>query len=112
MSHDIPYVIVRGTELFERKVIKDLSAFCTLIVNPKDNVAFARIFTLIPGHGKVSFAPPASLIVFFAFWCVLVRLVGFGGVWWGLVGFGGVWWGLVSEFVCLVAAVVDQISPI
>ena len=53
LAHNIPYLIVRGTELFERKLIKDILAFCTLIVNPRDNVAFDRAFTRVPGLGKV-----------------------------------------------------------
>jgi len=39
----IPYQIVRGLEFFQRKEIKDVLAYLTLINNPRDDVAFLRI---------------------------------------------------------------------
>ena len=38
-----PYVIVAGTEFFQRKEIKDLLAYLRLVVNPADDVGAARV---------------------------------------------------------------------
>ncbi len=38
----VPYQMVRGQEFFQRKEIKDVLAYCQLINNPKDDVAFVR----------------------------------------------------------------------
>lgn len=47
---NIPYRIVGGTGFYERKEIKDLLAYLTLIVNPADNLSFNRIVN-VPKRG-------------------------------------------------------------
>ncbi len=39
----IPYQIVNGLEFFQRKEIKDVLAYLTLLNNPRDDVAFLRV---------------------------------------------------------------------
>lgn len=39
----VPYRIVGGTKFFDRKEIRDIMAYLTLVVNPADDVAFERI---------------------------------------------------------------------
>jgi DNA helicase-2/ATP-dependent DNA helicase PcrA len=43
IQNHIPYQIVRGVEFYGRKEIRDMLAYCKLIVNPQDDVALARI---------------------------------------------------------------------
>lgn len=40
---NIPYQMVGGTKFYDRKEIKDILAYLRLIVNPDDNLSFARI---------------------------------------------------------------------
>lgn len=51
----IPYQIVKGTEFFHRKEVKDVLAYLMLLDNPKHNVAFERIVN-VPSRkiGKVT----------------------------------------------------------
>ncbi len=44
----IPYVIVGGTRFYERKEIKDVLAYLSLIDNPNDEMAFRRIVNFPP----------------------------------------------------------------
>jgi DNA helicase-2/ATP-dependent DNA helicase PcrA len=46
----ISYVLVGGISFYERAEIKDCLAYLRLLVNPKDNVGFERIFNL-PSRG-------------------------------------------------------------
>jgi DNA helicase-2/ATP-dependent DNA helicase PcrA len=46
----LPYVLIGGTSFYERAEIKDCLAYLRLLVNPKDNVSFERIFNL-PSRG-------------------------------------------------------------
>jgi DNA helicase-2/ATP-dependent DNA helicase PcrA len=46
----IPYVIVGGVRFYERKEVKDALAYLRLVVNPADDVAFARAVQE-PGRG-------------------------------------------------------------
>jgi DNA helicase-2/ATP-dependent DNA helicase PcrA len=46
----IPYVLIGGVSFYERAEIKDCLAYLRLLVNPKDNVSFERIFNL-PSRG-------------------------------------------------------------
>lgn len=39
----IPYRIIGGTKFFDRKEIRDVMAYLTLVVNPSDDVAFERV---------------------------------------------------------------------
>jgi len=50
LKNSIPYVIIGGTQFYERKEIKDLIAYLRIIVNPYDKAAFFRILN-IPGRG-------------------------------------------------------------
>jgi DNA helicase-2/ATP-dependent DNA helicase PcrA len=46
----IPYKIVGGVSFYERQEIKDLLAYISLIVNPRDDLAFLRVIN-IPARG-------------------------------------------------------------
>jgi DNA helicase II / ATP-dependent DNA helicase PcrA len=46
----IPYVLIGGISFYERAEIKDCLAYLRLLVNPKDNVSFERVFNL-PSRG-------------------------------------------------------------
>ena len=46
----IPYLVVGGIRFYDRKEIKDALAYCRLVVNPKDDVAFRRAVGA-PGRG-------------------------------------------------------------
>ena len=51
----IPYQIVGGVAFYERLEVKDVLAYLNLIVNPKDDLAFARVVNVPPrGLGKTS----------------------------------------------------------
>ena len=43
VSHNIPYIMYNGFKFFERQEIKNVLAYLTAIVNPDDNISFARI---------------------------------------------------------------------
>lgn len=43
IKSNIPYKIVGGTGFYQRKEIRDLLAYLTLIANPADNLSFTRI---------------------------------------------------------------------
>lgn len=47
-SAGIPYQVVGGVAFYERMEVKDLLAYLTLLVNPKDDVAFARVMNAPP----------------------------------------------------------------
>jgi DNA helicase-2/ATP-dependent DNA helicase PcrA len=54
-SAGIPHQIVGGVGFYERQEIKDVLAYLSLLVNPKDDVALARVVNVPPrGVGKVS----------------------------------------------------------
>jgi DNA helicase II / ATP-dependent DNA helicase PcrA len=46
----IPYVLIGGISFYERAEIKDCCAYLRLLVNPKDNVSFERVFN-VPSRG-------------------------------------------------------------
>jgi DNA helicase-2/ATP-dependent DNA helicase PcrA len=46
----IPYRIVGGTKFFDRKEIRDVMAYLTVVVNPADDMAFERIVN-VPRRG-------------------------------------------------------------
>jgi DNA helicase-2/ATP-dependent DNA helicase PcrA len=52
LSFGIPYKVVGGTSFYDRKEIKDIMAYIRLYVNPKDEISFRRILSLLPGIGK------------------------------------------------------------
>ena len=47
-GQSIPYRIIGGLNFYDRKEIKDIIAFLSLINNPKDNIAFNRIVNFPP----------------------------------------------------------------
>lgn len=52
---NIPYQVIGGLKFYERKEIKDIIAYCRVIVNPDDSVSFKRIVnTNMHGIGKVT----------------------------------------------------------
>jgi ATP-dependent DNA helicase UvrD/PcrA len=48
----IPYQITSGIRFFEQAHIKDVTAFIRFVANPRDEVAFQRMVTLLPGIGN------------------------------------------------------------
>jgi DNA helicase II / ATP-dependent DNA helicase PcrA len=51
----IPYQVVGGVAFYERQEVKDVLAYLNLIVNPKDDLAFARVVNVpLRGIGKTS----------------------------------------------------------
>jgi DNA helicase-2/ATP-dependent DNA helicase PcrA len=54
-SASIPYQIVGGFSFYERQEVKDILSYLSLLTNPKDDLAFARIVNVPPrGLGKTS----------------------------------------------------------
>ncbi len=52
-SAGVPYQMVRGQEFYARKEIKDVLAYCQLINNPRDDMAFERTVNTPPrGIGR------------------------------------------------------------
>ena len=50
---EIPYQIVRGQEFYQRAEIKDVLAYCQIMNNPRDDIAFERTVNSPPrGIGK------------------------------------------------------------
>jgi DNA helicase-2/ATP-dependent DNA helicase PcrA len=51
----IPYQVIGGVAFYERAEIKDILAYLNLMLNPKDDMAFARVVNVPPrGVGKTS----------------------------------------------------------
>ena len=44
----IPYQIIGGVAFYERQEVKDVVAYLSLLVNPKDDLAFARVVNVPP----------------------------------------------------------------
>jgi DNA helicase-2/ATP-dependent DNA helicase PcrA len=54
-SAKIPYQIVGGFSFYERQEVKDVLSYLSLLTNPKDDLAFARIVNVPPrGLGRTS----------------------------------------------------------
>ncbi len=49
-ERSVPYVVVAGTEFFQRREVKDALAYARLITNPRDEAAFLRVVN-IPRRG-------------------------------------------------------------
>lgn len=45
---EVPFQMVRGQEFFQRREIKDVLAYCQLLNNPKDDLAFERTVNVPP----------------------------------------------------------------
>ncbi|RME89705.1 MAG: ATP-dependent DNA helicase PcrA [Candidatus Hydrogenedentota bacterium] len=57
LARDIPYRVYGGVSFYQRKEIKDILAYLTLLVNPKDEAALARaLSTPSKGIGEKSLA--------------------------------------------------------
>jgi len=57
----IPYTIIGGFRFFERKEIKDITAYLNLLVNPDDEIALRRAINTPPrGIGEKTFAVLSS----------------------------------------------------
>ena len=55
VERQIPYQVVRGVEFYSRKEIRDMISYLKLMVNPDDDVAFARaVGTHSRGIGKTT----------------------------------------------------------
>jgi len=58
----IPFLLVGGFRFFERKEIKDLVAYLSVIVNPDDSIGLERIINVPPrGIGEVGLAKLSTL---------------------------------------------------
>ena len=55
MREGLPYNIVGGTKFYDRKEVKDVLAYLTLVCNPNDNIALKRIINFpVRGIGEKS----------------------------------------------------------
>src|SRR5262245_35859796 len=53
-SARIPYQIVGGVSFYERQEVKDILSYLSMMTNPKDDLAFARVVNVPPrGLGKI-----------------------------------------------------------
>ena len=50
----IPYTVTSGIGVFEQAHVKDMISLLRIISDPLDNLAFSRVFTLLPGIGDRS----------------------------------------------------------
>ena len=50
----IPFIVTSGIRFFEQAHIKDVCAFLRLILNPGDELSFARLMMMFPGVGPKS----------------------------------------------------------
>ena len=50
IRYGVPYKLVGGTRLYQRREVKDVIAYLRLIHNPQDNVSLSRIIN-VPGRG-------------------------------------------------------------
>ena len=48
MKSGIPYNIVGGVRFYERKEIKDLIGYLSIIINPKDTISLRRVINFPP----------------------------------------------------------------
>jgi len=50
MAHGVPYKMVGGTRFYDRREVKDLTAYLRLILNPRDDICLRRILN-VPRRG-------------------------------------------------------------
>jgi DNA helicase-2/ATP-dependent DNA helicase PcrA len=50
----IPFVVRSGLRFFERAHIKDITAYLKILVNPKDELSWKRLFKMLKGVGNVT----------------------------------------------------------
>ena len=43
VRYELPYQVIGGTKFYERAEIKDAVAYLQLLVNPADEISFARV---------------------------------------------------------------------
>lgn len=53
-KHGVPFEIRSGLRFFEQAHVKDVTAYLRIVVNPFDELAWARVLKLMPGVGKVT----------------------------------------------------------
>ncbi len=51
LARDIPYTVRSGVRFFEQAHVKDVMAFLRVVVNPRDEASWRRLFVLLPGVG-------------------------------------------------------------
>ena len=51
LSRNIPYTVRSGVRFFEQAHIKDVMAYLRVVVNPRDEASWRRLFVLLPGVG-------------------------------------------------------------
>jgi DNA helicase-2/ATP-dependent DNA helicase PcrA len=51
VSRGVPYTVRSGLRFFEQAHIKDVLAYCRILVNPRDELAWRRLVLLLPGIG-------------------------------------------------------------
>jgi len=51
LARNIPYTVRSGVRFFEQAHIKDVMAFLRVVLNPRDEASWRRLFVLLPGIG-------------------------------------------------------------
>ena len=51
VARGVPYTVRSGLRFFEQAHIKDVLAYCRILVNPRDEPAWRRLLLLLPGVG-------------------------------------------------------------
>ncbi len=51
VARGVPYTVRSGLRFFEQAHIKDVLAYCRILVNPRDEPAWRRLLLLLPGIG-------------------------------------------------------------
>ncbi len=51
VARAVPYTVRSGLRFFEQAHIKDVLAYCRILVNPRDEPAWRRLLLLLPGIG-------------------------------------------------------------
>jgi DNA helicase-2/ATP-dependent DNA helicase PcrA len=51
VARGVPYTVRSGLRFFEQAHIKDVLAYCRILVNPRDETAWRRLLLMLPGIG-------------------------------------------------------------